>query len=311
VSTDPKIDQLAKIARLYFLEEINQRDIAARLGISLAGVSRSLSRARELGIVKITVGGPGRELAELEIAVEKSFGLRECLLTEPADSLEVMASGMAAKAGLLLERILPSEAFLGISWGRTLKYLGEHLPDGAIHCAAVVPIIGAVGTIETGIYPNGIARDWAARTGADSYLVNTPGIVDNGEVKASVTGDRNFRQVAELWDRLDAILFGVSSLDEGTTLRSGRLFSPELLDDATRKGAVAAVNFNFIDAGGRPVSTGLEDRIVNLDLQGMDKVGTRILAAAGKVKAPAIKAALTGRLAHILITDAETARLLL
>ena len=55
------IDELrlmTKVARMYYEENMRQSDIAKQLGLSQATISRLFNRAREEGIVRITVNTP-------------------------------------------------------------------------------------------------------------------------------------------------------------------------------------------------------------------------------------------------------------
>ena len=46
---------LSKIAYLYYIENLNQSQIAAKLGIYRTSISRMLTEARNAGIVKIEI----------------------------------------------------------------------------------------------------------------------------------------------------------------------------------------------------------------------------------------------------------------
>src|SRR5215212_7829195 len=68
-------------ARLYYLEDATQAQVAARLGTSRATASRVLSEARRAGIVRIEVVEPLDDgLDELEHAVEDALGLSRVYL---------------------------------------------------------------------------------------------------------------------------------------------------------------------------------------------------------------------------------------
>ena len=306
-----KNDLLIKIARLYYLEEMNQKDIAKKLQMSLAGVSRSINKAKDLGIVTIQVKGTDDKLEQLEIQMEKDFGLRECLLVPSADTLDVMYKDMAQKVIPLLERILTSKSVLGVSWGRTLKIMGENLSPRDINCQGVIPIIGALGMIETGIYPNYISKRFADSLNTEAYLVNAPGVVDSRELRDFMMNDSNFKHVELLWNKVDTILFSVSTIGPGTSLYMNNIFPTEDLQRLNKAGAKAAFNFNFIDDTGKPVNNPIQDRIINLDAERMSRIKHRILAAAGPEKTDAIRIALEGNTCDILITDANTAAALL
>jgi DNA-binding transcriptional regulator LsrR (DeoR family) len=309
---EPRLDQLVKIARLYHMGDVGQRQIAERLNLSTASVSRALARAKELGIVRITIDeAPVASYAELEIAVEQRFGLRECLLVGRSEQLEQTYSALAGQIGALLPRVLKPGNTLGLSWGETLKAVGENLPPiPAVH-ADVVPIIGAMGKIETGVYPNSIARTFAEKLKGNAYLVNTPAIVDNPMIRSSIMADSNFEQVRRLWRRLTAVILGVSSLDTDTSVYRGGIFSRGDLAAMRSRGGVCATNFIILDREGRPVSTPLSERIVCLTVSEMKEIRNVVIVAAGDNKVEPLSAVLKGAFAHVLVTDVACARALL
>jgi DNA-binding transcriptional regulator LsrR (DeoR family) len=53
------LELLQKVARLYYIEDLKQESIARRLKISRYKVSRVLKKAKDKGMVKIEVSGPG------------------------------------------------------------------------------------------------------------------------------------------------------------------------------------------------------------------------------------------------------------
>ncbi|MDF1569441.1 MAG: sugar-binding domain-containing protein [Spirochaetaceae bacterium] len=311
MALDAKQEQLVKIARLYFLEEMNQRDIARKMNMSLAGVSRSITRAKETGIVTVSVNSPDDEAAELEILLEKRFGLRECLLVDSSPTAEIMYADMAAKLSYYLDKILEKGSRIGVSWGLTLKIIGDNLPAQSTTCKAVVPIVGAIGRIETGIFPNSIARSFAEKLGGDCYIVNTPGLVDSEDIRQSLLSDSSFAEIAELWDHLDVALFSVSEMGDGSSVRDLNVLPQKDLGDAKDRGAAMLANFLFFDNDGNPVSTDLAKRIINIEYKALMAIPYRIIVAAGERKIQPLRSALRGELPHVLVTDKDTSRMLL
>ena len=311
MASDPKTEQLIKIARLYYLEEMNQRDIAGKMNMSLAGVSRSITRAKETGIVTISVNAPEGETSDLEIRMEKTFGLKECLLVKSSDVVELIYAEMAHRLAPWFDRALGPEAAVGVSWGQTLKVIGDNLPSRGEGRRSVVPIIGAMGRIETGLFPNSIARSFAEKLGGDAYLLNTPGVVDSEEIRASLMTDSGYRDVAEMWSRLDAVVLSLGGLGEETTARSLDVLSRDDLDSARAEGATMMANFLCFDDQGRSVDTPLSRRVISIDFDTLMDVPLRVIAAAGPNKIASVDAALKGGLGNVLVTDEGTAAALL
>jgi DNA-binding transcriptional regulator LsrR (DeoR family) len=303
--------QLSKIAQLYYIENIGQREIAGRMNISIASVSRALVKAKDLDIVRITINTGASDFSQLEIEMENRFSLRECMLVPSFERIERVYDQMAVVAAELLGRVLKQGNTLGVSWGETMKAIGESLPGISISRVDVVPIVGAMGKIETGIYPNSIARTFAEHLGGNAYLVNTPALVDSAETRQSLLADSNFQQVSDLWRRLDMAILGVSNLDIESSAYRGGIFNAAELARMKKAGGVCASNFIIFDAEGRVVDTPISDRIVCLPLPDMKKVRNVVLTAAGPSKVEPLLAMLRSGIATALITDEDCARAIL
>lgn len=302
---------LAKIAHLYYVENLSQREIAQRTRISVAGVSRSLARARDLKIVTISIEGGDSDFSQLEIEIERAFGLTECLLVPSYGRIEHTYQGMAAAAADLLSRTLKPGSTLGVSWGDTLKALGENLSRMPACRVNAIPIIGAMGWVETGIYPNSIARTFAQKLGGSAYLVNTPAFVDNPETRKSLMEDSNFRPVRDLWSRLDMAILGVSGLTVDSSMFRSGIFTEADLATMREAGGECISNFVVFDGAGRMVPTPVSDRMVFLPLDDLRRVRTVTIAAAGTSKAEPLRAMLRSGICSALVTDADCARALL
>ena len=68
---------------------------------------------------------------------------------------------------------------------------------------------------------------------------------------------------------------------------------------------------HFLDKNGNPISIELEDRLMSTPLEELRKLDNVIGVAGGARKAEAILAALRGGYLDVLITDEDTAKLLL
>ena len=62
---------LSKIAYLYYIENLNQSQIAAKLGIYRTSISRMLTEARNAGIVKIEIENFDTNMFKLENYVKE------------------------------------------------------------------------------------------------------------------------------------------------------------------------------------------------------------------------------------------------
>ena len=303
--------ELARVARLYHLEGITQPQIARRLGISVPTVSRALARAAEEGIVRITIQDDDAGLHELERAVERRHPGLTCRVAPTSGRRDVTLGGLAGVGARYLQRALRRGELLGVSWGETLRGIAEALPDLGRLRVNTIPLLGSIGTIETGIYPSAIAQAYARKLGGSAYLVNAPGVVDSAAARAALLRDSGFASVRKLWDTVDAALLGVSAVDaEASIARSGALSAREIAR-LGRAGVACATNFNFLRADGSPADVPLAHRLIVMGIESLRRLRMVVLVAVGAEKAIPIRTALAAGIGNVLFTDEEAARALL
>ena len=69
------ISTLLKVAEMYYLDRMNQNDIAKIIGVSRPSISRMLEEAREKQIVKITIEAPFERNNALMTKLKEKFDL--------------------------------------------------------------------------------------------------------------------------------------------------------------------------------------------------------------------------------------------
>ena len=94
---------MTKVARLYHEHGVRQPEIARRLHISQARVSRLLKQAELDGIVRTTVVVPAGVQTALEEGLEEHYGLREAVVVELLDETE---AGITRDLGTATARYL-------------------------------------------------------------------------------------------------------------------------------------------------------------------------------------------------------------
>ena len=125
-----------RIACRYYLDQVQQVEIARLEGVSRSTVSRMLEKARAGGMVRVEVNMPVElDVSKLERELAKALGLRRAVVAPVSESVndaaheERIMLQTAAIAGAYLPRLLQGSRYVGLGWGRTLYEAADRLPE--------------------------------------------------------------------------------------------------------------------------------------------------------------------------------------
>ena len=117
---DPsEIDFLSRIAWLYYKQNMTQSQIAKKFGISRIKVLQLLKKAREKGIVHISIVSPLYNCLSIEQKLISTFNLKDAMVV-PVYRKDTVKESLGKAAALYLERHLKSGNLLAVSWGSTV-----------------------------------------------------------------------------------------------------------------------------------------------------------------------------------------------
>lgn len=95
-----------------------------KIGISRSIISKTLQRAKDLGIVEIFIKDETYYTVDLEQKLEEKFGLEEAIVVATHDMSEEEALNFLAKeAAYTLSKRIAKVKTLGISWGKQFANL--------------------------------------------------------------------------------------------------------------------------------------------------------------------------------------------
>ena len=304
-------EQLAtRAAWFYFVAGLTQAQIGKKLGINRIRVNRLLAQAREQGMVQIRITGRLADCIELENRIKERFGLEQAIIVPTPPDQALVRHVIGAAAGNALAERLKDGMSVGVGWGATLHMSLKALGGQPCQRLSVVSLLGGM-THSRAVNPSAVARRIADAFGADCYQLTAPVMVANESVRAALWSEPGLRELLERARRVDLALVSVGDVSEEATLfRQGLLPRPALAS-LQAAGAVGDVLCHFIDAEGKVVDHPVNRRVVAVDLDDLRRVPRIVVAAGGRRKVAAIRAALKGTGAGVLITDEGAARGLL
>jgi DNA-binding transcriptional regulator LsrR (DeoR family) len=313
-----RIDELrlmARVARMYYENDMRQSDIAQQLGLSQATVSRLFKRAKEEGIVRISVNVPQGVFSELEEQIIAAYNLRDAIVVDCIHEDEQMIQrDIGAAAAYYVESTIKPNEVIGLSsWSGTLLALVDAMhPVSRKNDVCVVQILGGIGNPAAEIHAARLTGRFAKLVNGTATYLPAPGVVGSEAARHVFLEDQYVREAMALFDEVSLALVGIGAVEPSELLAdSGNIFSDAELDILRGEGAVGDILLHFFDADGRPVKTSLDNRVMSMSLPQMRQADRAMGVAGGQRKHEAILAALRGHWINVLITDCFTAQRLM
>ncbi len=311
------IDQMrliTKVARLHHTQNQRQSEIARKLGISQASVSRFLQLAEVHGIVRTIVVPPEGLYPGLEDGLMEAYGLDAAYVVDISASEVGVAHVLGAAAAACLSSEFKCGPVLGLtSWSTSLREMAKQLlPQNNSGVTKVVETLGDLGSPmlqhEAALATSQVAK----ALDAEAVFLRTPGVMPSAELLKVALSDAHIQTALRLLDKVDIAFIGVGPADFHGPLEEGdNFFSAGQLAKVRGAGAVGQLHQRFIDAGGQPVKTELDQLVVGITLEQLRNAGRRIAVAGGADKHVALRAALAGKWINVLVTDVNSANYLM
>jgi DNA-binding transcriptional regulator LsrR (DeoR family) len=311
----PRIDELrliARVARMYYEWNMRQAEIAKQLDLSQATVSRLLGRSREEGIIRISISLPSGVYTEIEESLVKKYGLRDAIVVDSLeDNEKLIQRDLGTAAAFYLESAIRPGEIIGISsWSATLVALVDALralPKKPR--VKVVQILGGVGNPAAETHATRLTSRMAQLVSGEAIYLPVAGILSTEAARDILLADAVTQQATTLFDQVTTALVGIGAVEPSPLLaQSGNIFSPQELNVLRKAKAAGDILLRFFDQEGRLVETGLEKRVISMNLEQLRKVGRAVGVAGGSRKYAAILGALRGHWINLLVTDHFTAK---
>lgn len=311
VDSKQQIKQAVQVSKLYYLDGATQAEIGKKLNLSRPTISRLLQFAREKNIVKISINDPLSNIEDLQHQLKEKYQLKDVIISTPEsnETAEILSSLGKATARYLDKKVKDNDV-IGVSWGKTLVSVARQLIPNDRKNVQVVYLKGTVANSTHNNYVVEVTKCFNKCYHTQAQILPLPLIFENKQIKEMVIKDKFINEILDTGKRTSVALFTVETTEQDATLFELGYFNDQQIKTLQEKAAGDLVS-RFIDERGKIVDDQLNDRTVAIALDDLKQARESVLIAGGMNKLKAIKAALAGKYANVLVTDSLVAQHLL
>lgn len=300
----------ARAAWLYHGAGLTQGEVAKRLGVPSVKAHRLIARANRLGFIHVSIDAPVAACVDLENALQKKFGLEQCVVAPELDDSPLPLRSLGLSGGRFLQLAIErcTHRVIGVGHGRTLAACVNYLPRMDVPELKLVSLLGGM-TRRYVTTPFDVIHRLAERTNAAAYVLPLPFLANTPEDRKVLLEQRGVADVFRLGVESTLRLVGVGAIDDDASILSTGLVERHEFEEARALGAVGELLGHLFSSSGDLIGSGVSARALSMSASDVRRRPT-IAVAGGRAKIPAIRGVLASGLLHGLITDENTARIL-
>ena len=293
---------LYKVAWLYYIDGLTQKEIAEKLSVSRMKIIKMLEESRKRKIVRFHFSTLYRNKNNTAKQLIEKYQLKDVFVV-PWSSSENLPENLGQATAMYLNDLIQDDSLVGVGYGETMGAFLKNLSKMTDKNVSVVSMTGGVMPYIKQI-GNGIID-------LKHYLIPAPLIVSNKELAGAIMNEKAVSDIMDMTKETKVVVTSLGGMEENSTVLRTRLLTTERFKKLKSAGAIGDMLMHFIDKDGHLVDDEIEERIISTKLEDL-KINDYIIAAAGgEEKLSIIHTAITHGLVNVLITDEVTAELLL
>jgi len=300
---------LTEIAISYYQQGVTQEEISKKFGLSRVKIGRLLKKARELGIVEITVKYHPVFSSQIEDKLKQRFNIKRALLALDQPDETSQRALVANLVSSYLSHRIQNGMVVSVGQGRNVAAVANHLDTPPQKDCTFVCGIG-------GIHPRGslqnadhICRRFAKKYGGSSESLYAPAYVPNKSLRQELLNVSTIKETFKRAQRADIALMGVGDMNEQSFMVDlGWFTQQEIVEARINQGVIGDIaGYDFYDVKGQVTKTAMSDRVIGLSINDFRNIEEVIAVASESSKPLALLGALRTGAIDVLATSVSNA----
>lgn len=299
-----------EVAKMYYMENRTQAEISEQFSLSRPKISRLLAKAREEGVVQISLAKPQSDSTQvLEERLKKLLGLKNVLVFPTASSDEgENIRAMAPAAARFFSDCVQDGDRIGVSWGYTLLELAKALPVSSHSDASIVQIAGNLDNADSTNFANEIIRQFGEKMYIDhKSTLPCPIMVENSIIVDLLVHDSKIGSIMEQINTVNVAFVNIGILSENNCLCRTGFITPADMSCLQSKGSVGCICSHFINMDGSLTDPDYDCRTIGITLTALKNARISCACVASDRKILPLLGSIRGGYLNTIAIDSHSA----
>ncbi|AXX65114.1 sugar-binding transcriptional regulator [Bombilactobacillus bombi] len=303
--------QLADIARDYYLSQATITEISEKYHLSRYLITKSLSEAIDNGIVQILIQDPINRNLELEARFKKLFTIKNVYIIKDADSFNDNSDNIIAFAAQIIQELISDSKIVAVTWGQTVLNIINHFQVQAQENLLFIPLTGANLKTDSPAGSTPVVQRAAAKFGAHYQTLPAPLYIMNDQVRQQLAEEAAIAPVFEKMNQADLLFTGLGTWASIESIPLWQQQKKQILAGLQSQQVAGLLYGRPFDCDGNILNT-KHDKLFGASLNTILQIPIRIGIVKSKFKSAALLGALRGcLLTDVIMTESVAQRVLL
>ena len=299
---------MTRVANMYYVDDMTHEKIAKTIGLSRIKVGRLLKKAREVGIVEISVRPHPGFNYKLEQQLIQRFSLKQALVAINHPDPKDQRAAVARLVADYLANNLRDGMIVAVGMGRNCGAVPESLLRPQPRSCVFISAMGGSPKAKAPYNPDDICRRFAERFDGTSESLYSPAYVKNKHIRDLLVHQEDVGAILERTRKADMAIVGIGDINLDSNLVKLGCVSPLEMAQLSVSGAVGDVLGCTFDINGIGSRNGLIDRVVGLNIEDLRKIPCVIAVSSESNKTLSILGALRLGVIDIIATSEHNAK---
>lgn len=307
-----RLEVMADIANQYYNLGKNQSEIAEAYQTNRFKIAKLLQDARNEQVVEIRIRSPHEVSPAIEQELLNAFPLKKAIVINTQFSPYIDSLRQIGKAGAdYLNQLLQEHSVLGVTWGKTIYSVITQLPCVHGKEISVVQMAGNFKLQNPATDSRALVPQIASLYNGTYHFLDAPLYIKDPALKSALISEPGIQDTFSRARTMDIVLTGIGGLSSLPI--NNPVFAPYVTpaDLKQEEDYIGSLYGYVLDRNGEIADIPLNQKVIATPMEHILLAKHRLAVVYGRHKARITATAMKRQLINEILTDMDTARMLL